>query len=87
MGGLVCRVPSAAILRFQSVPTDAAQLLAFDSQVRQVFALNSIAETVVSDIPEQADTICEMLEKPTWDATDRKNLLKVIQSLYKPYTS
>jgi hypothetical protein len=74
-----------AALQFQSVPTDPAQLPAFDAQIRKLYNVDEVAESVVNDAPDYVKQVCDTLAKQTFSNADRVLLLTVIESLYKPY--
>ncbi len=80
MGGLVCGVRRFATLQYQAVPTDPAEWPAFDSQMRRL--LSDIADTVVSEAPENVKMVCRTLGKRSWTLADRTNLFDVVESLY-----
>lgn len=81
MGGLVCEIHKNAVLRYQKVPTDAAGQAAFDVQIRELYNVNDVAQTIVNETTEGV-AICKILMQPTFAQTDRQKLLDVINSLY-----
>lgn len=84
MGGLPCLVGRNAVLRFQSIPTNPSQLPEFDAQLRQLFALQEISQSVVNDT-SQAKACCDILAKSAFTQADRTTLYDVVESLYEGY--
>lgn len=85
MGGLVCMIHRQAVLEFQSVPTNPSELPEFDAQIRALYNVESIADSLVNDAPDQVKAVCDTLAKPSFTAADRTLLYTVAESLYKPY--
>lgn len=85
MGGIVCEIPRKAILRFEEVPRLPGQVRQFDSQIRQLYAHPTIAQSVNDENPHGAREVCLILSKDDFTASDRATLLHVVESLYESY--
>ena len=85
MGGIVCNVRRNAILQFQTIPTNPAEIMKFDSQMRSLYAAPDIAETI-ADETTKGMQVCAILAKSTWTEADRDFLLDTIESLYQGYS-
>lgn len=83
MGGLLCWARRSAILLFDSVPTNPAQLSEFDSQMRQLIATTGVTESLLSDKPGSMNQLCAVLGKQSWTSADREWLLDLVESLYE----
>lgn len=84
MGGLVCAVHRNAILQFQTIPIDAAQLVQFDAQIRQLIADYDM--NLVSDNPTPViEKLCAVLAKRKFDLVDRQFMLDLVEALYEGY--
>lgn len=86
MGGLVCMVHRQAALTFQAVPTNPAELPAFDNQIRALYNVDEVAQSLVNDAPDQVKAVCDTLAKGAFTQEDRELLYKVIESLYEQYS-
>lgn len=84
MGGLPCLVGRNAILRFKTVPASVDELPAFDAQIRQVFALPDITQSLVNDTNE-AKAVCDLLEKDAFSNQDRQKLMDALDLLWPGY--
>ena len=85
MGGLPCLVGRQAILRFKTVPTSVDSLASFDSQIRQVYALPDVSQSIVNDT-DQAKTCCDILGQEKFSNSDRQKLLAALNQLWGEYT-
>lgn len=83
MGGAVCLVHRNAILRFQQIPTQPAELVRFDSQMRELYNSDDIAQAVVLLGPSVYQPACETLAKQSFSPADRQLLFNTIESLYE----
>lgn len=81
MGGLVCNVHRNAVLRFDSVPTEPSDKIVFDKQIRELFALQSIAEAIVE--AGKAPVVCEILAKDHFTQADRHTLYDAVEAAYE----
>lgn len=92
MGGLACWARFSALVPFDSVPTNADQIAAFDKGMRQFWASAGTPEALVEQLslksmpPALNDTmqkLCDVLAKPTWSQPDRQFLKDTAESLYE----
>jgi hypothetical protein len=80
MGGIPCLIQRNAILKYQTVPTDASNQAVFDDQMRRLYV--AVAQDIADDAPSQAQSVCTILAKTAFTQDDRTTLLTVIESLY-----
>ena len=85
MGGLPCLVGRQAILRFKNVPNSPADHAAFDAQIRQVYALPEVSQSIVNDT-DDAETCCSILGQAVFSQADRVKLLGTLDKLWPGYT-
>lgn len=85
MGGLPCLVGRNALLRFKTVPTSPTEIVAFDAQIRQVYALPDISQAIVNDT-DQAKTCCDILSQARFSESDREKLMNALDMLWPEYT-
>jgi len=87
MGGVVCQILVKARLQFTSVPTNLAQLAAFDMQMRDIHFNPEYAQSIVNDT-DDADAVCAILAKQTnqWTTADRQKLLDVVNEVCGGYS-
>jgi hypothetical protein len=83
MGGAPCIIIIHALVRFKAIPTDPTQLPAFDAQMRQCLATDTIAQSVANDNDSDTTTkVWNILEKDQFNDADRVALWNVL-SAYK----
>lgn len=82
MGGLVCAIHRNAVLRFEEVPTNPAQIVKFDAQMRELYNSPTIAESIVAET-DVGEEVCTVLSKHEWSHADRQMLLTTIEALYE----
>jgi hypothetical protein len=85
VGGLPCLVGRNAILRFKTVPTSPVDTAAFDAQIRQVYALPDISQSIVNDT-DQAKVCCDILAQQTFSQADRQKLMSALALLWPEYS-
>ena len=81
MGGIVCHIHRNAILRFETIPTGHHDLKEFDTQLRECFKQQSVAEGI-----EAAGTysrVCELLALEKWTLAERTELYAALEALYE----
>jgi len=83
MGGIVCAIHRSAVLRFEKVPVQPTRVKAFDTQMRQLLNVTTIAEAI-GENHDTAREVCFILAKPHWRPEDREKLLEVVEYLYEP---
>jgi len=88
MGGVVCQILVKSTLQFTSVPTDTAQLIAFDEQMRKIHYNTEYAQSIVNDT-DDAQAVCAILQKRNsqWTTADRQKLLDVVNEVCGGYPS
>lgn len=80
MGGLVCRVPWRALVRFETVPAHADDQRKLEAELRQAFSVPSIYEAVVEKgLGEQ---VCAVLANKHLSVTDLTALLNAGDAIY-----
>jgi hypothetical protein len=85
VGGATCAIIVHALVKFQSVPTDPAQLPVFDEQMRKCLGNDTIAQAVVDDT-NKAYQVCDILQKAEFTAADRAFLWGILAAYSATYS-
>lgn len=83
MSGLICHSIRVATLQYSAVPTEPAQIVQFDRELRSLFANPVIAQSLADDPSNPLPQAILILEKPSWSIGDRTTLYDMVESLYK----